>query len=59
MEIGLGTPRESIRLIRGADDTGTIRLVGNKTGLDHTDKMNATRRGAPPRSAAKIFQATC
>lgn len=41
IEIGLGTPRESIRLIRGADDADTIRLVGNKSGLDHTDKMNA------------------
>ena len=39
MEIGLGTPRESIRLIR--DDARAVRLVGNKTGLDHTDKMNA------------------
>lgn len=38
IEIGLGVPRESIRLVRDAD---TVRLVGNKTGLDHTDKMNA------------------
>src|ERR1700689_3950756 len=41
MEIGLGVPRESIRLVRDGKDADAIRLVGNKTGLDHTDKMNA------------------
>src|SRR5271156_5298603 len=41
MEIGLGVPRESIRLVRDDNDTRAIRLVGNKTSLDHTDKMNA------------------
>ena len=41
MEIGLGVPRESIRLVRGHDHADAIRLVGNKTGLDHTDKMHA------------------
>src|SRR6202167_4164756 len=41
MEIGLGVPRESISLVRDGDDANAIRLVGNKTGLDHTDKMNA------------------
>ncbi len=48
LEIGLGVPRESIRLVRGPDHAGAIRLVGNKTGLDHTDKMHeyAERRTA-------------
>ena len=41
LEIGLGVPRESIRLVRGPDHADAIRLVGNKTGLDHTDKMHA------------------
>jgi uncharacterized protein YbgA (DUF1722 family)/uncharacterized protein YbbK (DUF523 family) len=41
MEIGLGVPRESIRLVRGPDHAEAVRLVGNKTGLDHTDKMHA------------------
>jgi uncharacterized protein YbgA (DUF1722 family)/uncharacterized protein YbbK (DUF523 family) len=41
MEIGLGVPRESIRLVRNGKDADAIRLVGNKTGLDHTDEMNA------------------
>jgi len=48
VEIGLGTPRESIRLVRDGGDADVIRLVGNKTGIDHTDKMNsyAQRRTA-------------
>ena len=41
MEIGLGVPRESIRLVRGPNHAEAVRLVGNKTGLDHTDKMHA------------------
>src|SRR5271163_241932 len=41
LEIGLGVPRESIRLVRDTTDAGLIRLVGNKTGFDHTDRMNA------------------
>jgi uncharacterized protein YbgA (DUF1722 family)/uncharacterized protein YbbK (DUF523 family) len=41
MEIGLGVPRESIRLVRDGNKASPIRLVGNKTGLDHTGKMNA------------------
>jgi uncharacterized protein YbgA (DUF1722 family)/uncharacterized protein YbbK (DUF523 family) len=38
VEIGLGTPRESIRLV-GRD--GEPRLVGPKSGGDHTDAMSA------------------
>jgi uncharacterized protein YbbK (DUF523 family) len=38
VEIGLGTPRESIRL---TDEGGRIRLVTVKTGVDHTDAMTA------------------
>ena len=41
LEIGLGVPRESIRLVRRPDHADAIRLVGNKTGHDHTDKMHA------------------
>jgi uncharacterized protein YbgA (DUF1722 family)/uncharacterized protein YbbK (DUF523 family) len=41
LEIGLGVPRESIRLVRGPDHADAIRLVGNKTGHDHTDKKHA------------------
>src|ERR1700689_4925785 len=37
MQIGLGVPRETLRLVRDGDE---IRLVAAKSGLDHTDKMN-------------------
>lgn len=39
MGIGLGTPRESIHLRRRED--GAVRLVGTKSGRDHTDAMTA------------------
>jgi len=41
MEIGLGVPRETLRLVRDGNAAGIARLVTNKTGVDHTDKMNA------------------
>ena len=43
MEIGLGAPRESLRLIAGADG---VRLVATRSGADHTAAMTAwaTRR---------------
>jgi len=45
VELGLGTPRESIRLER---DGGLVRLVAPKSGKDHTDAMRryAERRVA-------------
>jgi uncharacterized protein YbgA (DUF1722 family)/uncharacterized protein YbbK (DUF523 family) len=46
VEIGLGVPRETLRLTRAADD---IRLVGNKSGVDQTAAM---RRYADRRTAA-------
>jgi uncharacterized protein YbgA (DUF1722 family)/uncharacterized protein YbbK (DUF523 family) len=36
VEIGLGTPRESLRLVRREGD---VRLVAPKSGLDHTEAM--------------------
>jgi uncharacterized protein YbgA (DUF1722 family)/uncharacterized protein YbbK (DUF523 family) len=36
-EIGLGVPRESLRLVAGAKGP---RLVAPRSGLDHTQKMN-------------------
>lgn len=41
MEIGLGVPRETLRLER---DNGRIRLIANKSRLDHTDKMETYAR---------------
>ncbi|MCA9319970.1 MAG: DUF1722 domain-containing protein, partial [Planctomycetes bacterium] len=38
-EIGMGTPRESLRLQR--DDQGATHLVVPKTGEDHTERMRA------------------
>jgi len=36
-EIGLGVPRESLRLV---SDGKAVRLVAPRSGLDHTDRMN-------------------
>ena len=38
VELGLGVPRESVRLAR---DGGGVRMVGNKTGKDITADMQA------------------
>src|SRR5262249_12450865 len=38
MEIGLGTPRETLRLV---GDPGAPRLVEPRTGADRTEQMNA------------------
>jgi len=37
-EIGLGVPRETLRLTRDGDE---VRLIGNETAADHTAKMNS------------------
>lgn len=41
VELGLGTPREAIHLLRRGGDT---RLVSVKSGRDHTDAMRAFAR---------------
>lgn len=41
MEIGMGTPRESLRLI---GDLDAPRMVTTKTNIDHTEKMVAFSR---------------
>ncbi len=38
VEMGLGTPRETLRLVRIGND---LRMVMPKTGQDHTDAMHA------------------
>ncbi len=43
MAIGLGVPREAIRLIR---DGGAVRLVGTRSGGDHTEAMRSFARRA-------------
>ncbi len=39
VDIGLGIPRESLRLVRG--DDGAVRMVANKSGADLTEIMSA------------------
>ncbi len=41
VELGLGTPREALRLIRRGD---AIRMVNNKSGRDISDEMRAWAR---------------
>jgi uncharacterized protein YbgA (DUF1722 family)/uncharacterized protein YbbK (DUF523 family) len=38
VEMGLGTPRETLRLVRQGT---TVRMVTTRTGIDHTDGMKA------------------
>jgi uncharacterized protein YbgA (DUF1722 family)/uncharacterized protein YbbK (DUF523 family) len=43
VEVGMGTPRETLRLERR--DDGAIRMITTRTDIDHTDAMSAwTRR---------------
>lgn len=38
VEMGLGTPRETLRLVR---DDGRVRMVTTRTAIDHTEGMRA------------------
>lgn len=42
VDIGMGTPRENIRLVRDGKDT--IRLIGPKSGTDYTERMRVYAR---------------
>lgn len=37
VEVGMGTPREALRLVRDGDRT---RMITIQTGIDYTDRMN-------------------
>jgi uncharacterized protein YbgA (DUF1722 family)/uncharacterized protein YbbK (DUF523 family) len=39
VEVGMGIPRESVRLV--ASRTGSLRMLGNHTGTDWTSRMNS------------------
>ena len=41
VEVGMGTPRETLRLVR---DRGRIRMVTTRSGVDHTEAMEAWGR---------------
>lgn len=46
VEMGLGTPRETLRLVRVDDPASPLRMVTTRTGIDHTNGMKrwAARR---------------
>jgi uncharacterized protein YbgA (DUF1722 family)/uncharacterized protein YbbK (DUF523 family) len=37
VEVGMGTPRETLRLVREGD--GAVRMITTRTAVDHTDAM--------------------
>ena len=41
VEVGMGTPRETLRLVRAGRD---LRMITTRTGIDHTDAMNRWSR---------------
>jgi uncharacterized protein YbgA (DUF1722 family)/uncharacterized protein YbbK (DUF523 family) len=41
VEIGLGVPRETLRLVRNTDRGDSLRLSANNTGADLTEAMNS------------------
>ncbi len=43
VEVGMGTPRETLRLVRAED--ATVRMVTTRTGIDHTGAMVAWSKG--------------
>lgn len=43
VEVGMGTPRETLRLVRAAD--GSVRMMTTRTGIDHTAAMARWARG--------------
>jgi uncharacterized protein YbbK (DUF523 family)/uncharacterized protein YbgA (DUF1722 family) len=42
VEVGMGTPREALRLVRRGDE---IRMITTRTGIDHTDAMHRWAAG--------------
>ena len=56
VEMGLGTPRETLRLVR---DGGSLRMLTTRTNVDHTDGMNAWAARGSTSSLVKISRGTC
>ena len=44
VEMGLGTPREPLRLVRVGGNAAPLRMITTRTGIDHTDGMNRWAR---------------
>src|SRR6266545_3626933 len=55
VEVGMGVPRETLRLVRINGDT---RMITTRTGIDHTDSVRtpSAERGRSPRWTC---EATC
>jgi uncharacterized protein YbgA (DUF1722 family)/uncharacterized protein YbbK (DUF523 family) len=51
VEVGMGTPRETLRLVR--DRTGLVRMLTTRTGIDHTASMTAWSRQRLDRLASE------
>ena len=51
VEVGMGTPRETLRLVR---ENGRVRMVTTRSAKDYTDAMNAWSRRASRLSTPKI-----
>ena len=49
VEVGMGTPREPLRLVR---DGGRVRMVTTRTGVDYTDAMEQWARARVEELAA-------
>ena len=45
VEMGLGTPRETLRLVRPGRNSAPLHMITTRTGIDHTDGMNRWARG--------------
>jgi uncharacterized protein YbbK (DUF523 family)/uncharacterized protein YbgA (DUF1722 family) len=41
VEIGLGVPRDTLRLVYRDDSARGVRLISNATGVDYSDRMNS------------------
>ena len=41
VEVGMGTPRETLHLVR---DSRTLRMITTRTAIDYTDRMNQWAR---------------
>ena len=51
VEVGMGTPREPLRLVRAGD--GSVRRMTTRTEVDHTESMTRWASSGPKRSLKK------
>jgi uncharacterized protein YbgA (DUF1722 family)/uncharacterized protein YbbK (DUF523 family) len=51
VEVGMGTPRETLRLVRGAG--GSVRMLTTRSGIDHTESMKRWARVRVDRLASE------